>query len=179
MPPHCRFERGKADPPMSFRAERSGPRCHFERSDEVPHVISSGAKRSREISRHHLGRGKSLHSALWRPLRSRRHYLRSVCSHRSTLLGAESSSCPKMCCGGFLHDHGGALLDKTARECAVVVVSAVTRAHYLAGILMLATKCAAMTTTLAHELEWPQRTCGTPPLRQHYRCRNHLSASFL
>lgn len=106
-------------------------------------------------------------------------YLRSVCSHRGTLLGAESSSCPKMWCGGFLHDHGGALLGKTVRECAVVVVSAVTRAHYLAGILMLAMKCAAMTTTLAHELEGPQRTCGTSPPRQHYRCRNHFSASFL
>lgn len=86
-------------------------------------------------------------------------YLRSVCSHRSTLLGAESSSCPKMCCGGFLHDHGGALLGKTARECAVVVVNAVTRAHYLAGSIVPATKCAAMTTILTHEPGWPRHMC--------------------
>lgn len=104
---------------------------------------------------------------------------RPVRNHRSTLLGMRSLSCHEMWCGGSSCDHGGALLGKTARECAVVVASAVTRAHHLAGILVPATKCAGMITTLAHELEWPQRTCGTSSSRQHYRCRNHLSASFL
>lgn len=158
MPPHCRFERSKAGPPCHFERSDEDP-VSFERSEAGPAVISSGAKRSREISRYHLGRGKSLHAALWRPLRSRRHYLRSVCSHRSTLLGAESSSCPKMCCGGFLHDHGGALLGKTARECAVVVASATTRVHYLAGNIVPATKCAGMTTILTHEPGWPRHMC--------------------
>ena len=40
---------GSARPLLSFRAERSAPSCHFERSAAPPPVISSEAKRSREI----------------------------------------------------------------------------------------------------------------------------------
>lgn len=70
-----------------------------------------------------------------------------------------------------VYSHRGALLGKTARECAVVVVSAVTRAHYLAGNIVPATKCVGMTTTLVHELEWPRHMCGTPS-SQHPHCHN-------